>query len=1439
MVAVIAVLFIVSSQNEQGPDNNVRTILEQFSDTTDGTTSDTTDGTTNIQDLRAELDDGRQIININIGRSRLGYMTSENENDLNPTDPEPQLASQQQLAGCEGIMETINDRLNDPRYEGSCNDNSCPRVILPSGNPTEFTSATEFSYGDDGENRVKFMGDKISEQIDSIDRTFKFPVEDERCKFIKDTLGSDAENYIFFNDNRLLTHPYSGEPEVCYMPPHIGNVSYDDNGCSAENSRLYHDDFEDVVDKDGIKMAVNQRAEGEDTYRPMCEIRFKKTATKERIGEYLQFLYNKEPEREYWQRATSWLFNKHFEDTTTMAAYMNQLALQNNEINTLTSGLENARTRAKVYEETLRRYLIPQNYMYDYLFQEAVPPDAIADERLRKLEMNLAKAAYEQKLDINTGDSIAKDADPDTEVVGVGRHLSKLYLEEDESKEDALRRNITEWSEYSEGRKPALNNVITEKADLARVWDRERDKVEAQNLEYSVKQDPEYAIKRVKAAELPEGPEGYKHTENCTYRDENGEDSCNAQFLQGCAFENIDKNAQSTDICGWALGKDGNQHNCTTYGDMFQRNGGIDNYFDVLTEERDGNKQDVTSELDAYLKDKQGFNGFQEDKCLYREEDDGDCDAAFRNQCARVNVSASSSPDWVYLLDGRTRLVQAKPRVTNDGIIEIVGDVQTTVNPDDDNYVEIVDASNGNLNYITERTQPMARLKNTYLEKLKNYDALQTSGQSSATKLINLKNRLSNIETDCTNGVIECNYAKCEENEDDLSCDGNPDKVTARLTVDAEAKLNGYDSFANRTVGCDTDNFPNGEITCQIISNTNGDTAIPNLGENWEINPKGTMDNCNNKGGGNTQVTGAGVYNISGPNNGNYTAAKLNNDKWYKVEDNGYKPLNSNSANELIGNDNKVQYYNGKFWPKNQLSCPDGQSAICVADNSSATVYSGSDKYVYVSNTVIDNNYNNDNTQDGYEFTLHEAMTYCTNNPRFCEAFSWKEVADPNVKNQVYFKDDIDLMEVELKEGKLVGKEVPNKIWYDPEWGTYIKLEKIKFPEAEAASSYTVQDNPNPLATLNMTSDDAYKRSSDGNTFTKAEVVCPDGSAAIDGILLHEPLVYHNLWNPYPQDDDDKFRMGYTVTAIQKTADESTSSRLFQFRLGKKDGHLTAIRPSGSSAGKIRRDGEFVSEVRVGDVVKPVNANKEFIIISGSKTVQESGGGEITAGGVAYAIGEDGVLKKGSCADATTEYNFEPGKCYKHMGDDMNLCIQQELNYVGGVMDAAIQRCKAKTGMQEIPCEAANAQNEVKFRTDDKFFVESLGKPGKYLIAPKLQHRSRLGAGTLELLSRMTIVSDDNDKFYFDKVIADPNKKYIQAPGTDMKLVEQGGASELKFYREGINKVFVIGKDQNGVEYILGIDDTENLFWAPWNPEGTAFKDDRYRWRLTEAELFA
>eukprot|EP00951_Prasinocladus_malaysianus_P045932 scaffold623052_cov14-Prasinocladus_malaysianus.AAC.1 len=71
------------------------------------------------------------------------------------------------------------------------------------------------------------MGDKISEQIESIDRTFKFPVEDERCKFALERLGPDADKYIFLNDNRLLTHPYSGEPEVCYMPPHIGNVAYD------------------------------------------------------------------------------------------------------------------------------------------------------------------------------------------------------------------------------------------------------------------------------------------------------------------------------------------------------------------------------------------------------------------------------------------------------------------------------------------------------------------------------------------------------------------------------------------------------------------------------------------------------------------------------------------------------------------------------------------------------------------------------------------------------------------------------------------------------------------------------------------------------------------------------------------------------------------------------------------------------------------------------------------------------------------------------------------------------------------------------------------------------------------------------------------------------------------------------------------------------------
>eukprot|EP00951_Prasinocladus_malaysianus_P031679 scaffold305067_cov15-Prasinocladus_malaysianus.AAC.1 len=133
--------------------------------------------------------------------------------------------------------------------------------------------------------------------------------------------------------------------------------------------------------------------------------------------------------------------------------------------------------------------------MYDYLFQEGVPPDAVADDNLRQLERNLAEAAYDQKLDVATGLQATDDTAPEA-VVGAGRHLSRLYLGDGESDEDSARRHIMEWADYAEGRRAPLSNVITDQADFSRVWDRARDDAAETGTPYEVKQDPDYQAKR-------------------------------------------------------------------------------------------------------------------------------------------------------------------------------------------------------------------------------------------------------------------------------------------------------------------------------------------------------------------------------------------------------------------------------------------------------------------------------------------------------------------------------------------------------------------------------------------------------------------------------------------------------------------------------------------------------------------------------------------------------------------------------------------------------------------------------------------------------------------------------------------------------------------------------------------------------------------------------
>ncbi len=896
--------------------------------------------------------DGTQIVNVTI--PPLGSIGKQPVEQDKTSYPEPELPSRDTLAGCEEVMSYIKDRVEDPKYQGLCPDHKCPAITLPAGDAKDFNARdTEFIYDEDGQNerRVRFMGDKIAEQIQSIERTFNYPVEDERCRFVRDKLADDANKYIFFNDNRLLTHPYSGEPEVCYIPPHVGNVAYDSDGCSKNNNRLYHPDFDDVVDKDAIRMALNQRAEGEDTYRPMCEIRFKKTATKERIGAFLQYLYNKEPEREYWQQSTSWLFNQHFEDTKTMAAYMEQLLLQQNEIQGLTSDLADCRSQNKLYIDTLRRYLIPREYMYDYLFQEGLPPNSVADEDLRRLELNLAQAAYDQKLDVTTGE-FANDKTPPADIVGAGRHISRLYLAEGESEVDSARRHIMEWADYSENRRAPLTNVITDMADFSLVWDRERTAATQKGLPYDVKLGKDYDAKREKSAELPEGPLGYTHTDSCTFRDENGPDSCQSEFMLGCLFENIvDKNADANNICSWALGKDAQtKFNCSNYAALFKENGaGIDDYFGRLTAERQ-DKDDVVTELDGHLERKQGFHIVkdQDDNnvCVYGERGDRKCDAEFRDQCASVNVGSALNPKRVYLLNEQagyapTRLVKSKAREANGSTaVEIVGEVMTKVNPEDVDYVEIVDASGGNLAYVTDRTDPTAQLRAGYRDKLDKYDDLaedldkfKDDNAEKDQKINNLRHRLTNFGAVCNpSSAIECQKTNCSES-DDFSCSQGNDQVTATLTDEAKRKLDDYDNSAGRSAQCVVPASLVNALACPTVLNGKTFTSTPALNDGWALVTTNYKERCDQKGGGNANIDSAGVYEVTGPFGNSFEANKIG-DGWYKVNGDDAAPLDANNASELSGDYVEFRSQDRKFYgtAPPPPPCPAGQMCMNAPD---------------------------------------------------------------------------------------------------------------------------------------------------------------------------------------------------------------------------------------------------------------------------------------------------------------------------------------------------------------------------------------------------------------------------------------------------------------------------------------------------------------------------
>lgn len=163
-----------------------------------------------------------------------------------------------------------------------------------------------FAYGGTGSTLRRYQTriDELTDVMNTVSETNNVGfVQDPRCDFVTSHL-QDANKYIFLNENNLLSHP-SGpkEPNLCYIPPRVSNVLYHPSLCSASNELIFHKDFEDVVEIRGLDV---HGVTDKDVGKPVCVLRFKEPSESgltleqhhAKLGDYLQYLYKQDPERQ-------------------------------------------------------------------------------------------------------------------------------------------------------------------------------------------------------------------------------------------------------------------------------------------------------------------------------------------------------------------------------------------------------------------------------------------------------------------------------------------------------------------------------------------------------------------------------------------------------------------------------------------------------------------------------------------------------------------------------------------------------------------------------------------------------------------------------------------------------------------------------------------------------------------------------------------------------------------------------------------------------------------------------------------------------------------------------------------------------------------------------------------------------------------------------------
>ena len=511
--------------------------------------------------------------------------------------------------------------------------------------PEEYNSdVTFYAYGEGAGlnpevatlNTYKEHIDEMAAVINKKQVDNKVPVvQDPRCSFVDKNLPN-SDKFIFFNNNKLLSHPDGPlEPNKCYIPPYVANVLYNDKLCTADNELIYNKRFEDIVEIEGLD--VSARVD-KDIGTPMCVLKFKTEEKsplsgddyKKKLEEYLQYLYKMDPERQYWKESTQWLFNKNYDDQKIIGLHMADKEWLKNRLISVQSLLDKLRERVGIkvgetWDNQKDGYMQDPNlYMNDF----------IAATVFKENDVNRENTKEPQRI----ADMAEKCADNED----VGRHL--IHLQEEYFGPNV----VDKWKSYEYGqnnpdsRGQIVTKYVTDNAVFASVWARDG--------------DGDKGTKQKKCETLVEVDESEGGLGFSTIADDTNyfllrEHGLNAEnhYRNMCTWEDL----ESVDIdqgsikkrkesCGWAstvaTDTTGNYtYNCSQFGDLFKPDEGVTNYFTKLKNVR-GKDENVDDELISFLTDEErdvtvvpAFSNFQ-DKCIYRNEEEGGCESVYEDR---------------------------------------------------------------------------------------------------------------------------------------------------------------------------------------------------------------------------------------------------------------------------------------------------------------------------------------------------------------------------------------------------------------------------------------------------------------------------------------------------------------------------------------------------------------------------------------------------------------------------------------------------------------------------------------------------------------------------------------------------------------------------------------------------------------------------------------